>query len=64
MYNSATYEDGIIQALTGKYIGNQLNMPGVCRCGTISAITTANQHQSTNKYASKSIQIAPRGQKI
>ena len=27
--------------MIGKYIGNQLNMPGVCRCGTISAITAS-----------------------
>jgi len=26
--------------LIGKYIGNQLNMPGVCRCGTISTAAT------------------------
>jgi len=27
---------GTVRALIGKYIGNQLNMPGVCRCGTMS----------------------------
>jgi len=46
-----------VRALIGKYIGNQLNMPGVCRCGTMSTAAAAsfNLNQSKPQYVRKAI---------